>query len=92
MSKKGTTIEGLAVMVKKGFDAMDKRMDQMATKTELQELRKEVFDQFELIHADIRDIKIAIGPLVRVISALESEVRSLRMRIDRLEKKAGFSR
>ena len=85
MAKKQMKIEDLAVMIKKGFDST-------ATKAELQELRKETLEGFRIMGDDIRDIKITLGPLVRMVAALDSEVVSLKNRVARLERKAGIGR
>lgn len=58
MANKKITIENLAVMIKKGFD-------QTASKQELADFRKEVRERFMTVEDDIKDIKIALGPLVR---------------------------
>lgn len=42
MSKKNVTIEGLAVMVKKGFDDMGKRFDETAKEKDLNEIKERV--------------------------------------------------
>ena len=85
MAKRHMTIEDVAGMVKRGFD-------QTSTKQDLHEFRKEVNDRFNTVEDDIRDIKIALGPLVRVVAALESDVRSLHARVSRLERKTGLAR
>ena len=85
MSKKTITIEDLALMVQKGFA-------QTATKAELQDLRKDMLEHFRLLEDDIRDIKTVIGPLVRIVAALEHDVRSLNMRMNRLERKVGLTK
>lgn len=85
MTKKHMTIENLEGMVKRGFD-------HTTTKQDLHEFRKEVNDRFNTIEDDIRDIKIALGPLVRVVAALEHDVRGLYARVSRLERKAGLAR
>ena len=70
------TIEDLAVMVKRGFD-------QTASKDDLAhglgELRKEFWeanklfnDRLGVVEDDVHDIKVALGPLVRVVAALEN--------------------
>ena len=68
MAKK-ITIEKLAEMVHKGFL-------ETARKDELTSLRKDTNEGFrlvaeasDLIRADVRDIKITLGPLVRTVAA-----------------------
>ena len=72
-------------MVQKGFA-------QTATKAELQDLRKDMLEHFRLLEDDIRDIKTVIGPLVRIVAALENDVRSLNIRMNRLERKVGLTK
>lgn len=89
MAAKKLTIEDLAVMVKKGFD-------QTATRQYVDERFKSVDEKFKLMiesmdfmRADIRDIKITLGPLVRMVAALDVDVRNLQHRMGKLEKRAG---
>lgn len=87
-------IEDLAVMIKRGFDSMATKDDLkiLVTKTELQELRKEMIEGFRLVHDDLHDIKITIGPLVRVVATLNNEIANLRTRVERLEKRIGVGK
>lgn len=89
MVKQKMTIEDLALMVKRGFDDTTSRM---ATKQDLAELRKEFHERMSIMEDDIHDIKIALGPLVRVVAALESDVQHLNMRVNRLERKMGLAK
>ena len=96
MAKKQMTIEDLAVMVQKGFQEVTSKM---ATKQELNEFRKEFHDfqkdsmeEFDRITADIRDIKITLGPLVRTVAAMESQIQNLNTRVSRVERKTGLTR
>ncbi|MDP3770555.1 MAG: hypothetical protein Q8R40_06500 [bacterium] len=57
MTKKQMTIDDLGVMVQKGFRDVEERM---ATK----DMLKAVVDGMDIMRADIRDIKITLGPLV----------------------------
>ena len=92
MSKQKMTIEDLAVMVKRGFD-------QTASKQDLADLRKEFWDvhkhfdeRLRLIEDDIRDIKAALGPLVHMVAAMDTEIKNLNMRVNRLERKVGLAK
>lgn len=88
MAKKKMTIEELAGMVKRGFD-------NTATKGDLKRLEdiiKVMDDRISNLEDDVHDIKITMGPLVRMVVALESDMKSLSTRVNRLERKAGFSR
>ena len=92
--KKHSTIEDLAVMIKRGFDqtATKDELKPLVTKEELRELRRDMTEEFERINADLRDIKVSLGPLVRIVAAMESELKSHRLRIERLERKVGLAK
>lgn len=94
MAKRKTTIEDLAGMMKRGFD-------QVASTDELATIRKEMAtkqdasvlrDEIIRVGDDVRDIKLTLGPLVRTVAALENDMRTLHMRVNRLEKKSGFTK
>ena len=89
MAKQKMTIEDLAVMVKRGFDDTTSRM---ATKQDLVELRKEFHERMSNVEDDVHDIKIALGPLVHVVAVLDTDVKNLNMRVNRLERKAGLAK
>ena len=98
MAKK-ITIETLAVMIQNGFK-------ETASKKEVDELRgdfavyqkstdgrfKIIVDQLDLMSADIRDIKITLGPLVRMVAALDTDVQDLQIRMKRLEQKVALAK
>lgn len=101
--KKQMTIDDLAVMVQKEFQDMRRTMatkdmlKDMVTKDMLKDMVTKdmlqiVVDDIELIRADIRDIKITLGPLVRMVAALDTDVGHLMTRVARLEQKAGFGK
>lgn len=105
MAKKNLKIDDLAVMINRGFSDVHKRLDHTATKQELQDMRKEMATQQELqelrkdmtealriIADDVHDLKVAMGPLVRVVAALETDVRNLNMRVNRLERRSGLAK
>ncbi len=83
MVKKQMTIDDLAVMVQKGFHETHAIM---ATKDDLRLL----FDQIENVRADVHDIKITLGALVRTVAAHENEMADIRVRIARIERRAGI--
>lgn len=98
MAKKKLTIDDLAVMVKRGFDGTATKDDLkgFATKDDLKGLATKndfriLADDLEIIRADIRDIKGSLGPLVRTIAAQDREMQELRVRVARLERKAGVA-
>ncbi|MBU6415445.1 hypothetical protein KGQ34_04385, partial [Patescibacteria group bacterium] len=73
MAKTKMTIEQLARMVKRGFDQAATKDDlrNFATKDDLRDFRKDMIEGFDHINAEIRDIKIVLGPLVRMVAAQE---------------------
>ena len=89
MLKQKMTIEDLAVMVKRGFDDVTSRM---ATKQDLAELRKEFHERMSIMEDDIHDIKGALGPLVHMVAAMDTEIKNLNMRVSRLERKVGIAK
>ena len=92
MIKKQTTIDDLAVMVQKGFREIEHNMatkdmlENMATK----DMLKLVVESVDIIREDVRDIKITLGPLVRMVAALETDMQHLAIRVARLEQKSGL--
>lgn len=88
------TIDGLAAMVKRGFDQTVTKEDlkRFATKEDLQALRQAMLNELGSIRADIRDIKGTLGPLARVVTAQEHKLSSLRVRVARIEMKVGISK
>ena len=84
MLKQKMTIEHLAVMVKRGFDDVTSRM---ATKQDLAELRKEFHERMSNIEDDVHDIRGALGPSVHMVAAMDTDIRNLNMRVNRLERK-----
>ncbi len=96
---KEITLEKLAQMIQRGFE-------EAATKKELQALREDIDQRFEdmeqrfqavnnnidALHSEIREIKLALPPLLRTVAQLEVEVTDLRQRISRLERKAGLTK
>src|SRR6266852_2764798 len=45
-------------------------------------------DVLDLLRADVHDVKVALGPLVRTVASLEETVRHLDKRVTRLEERA----
>ena len=97
------TIENLAEMMQREFRALDKRfatkddLNGFATKDDLNGLAtkddlKALFEYVEHIRDDVRDIKITLGPLVHIAAGHDNEIGDMRIRIARLERKAGISK
>ena len=94
--KKNLTIDDLAVMIQNGFSDVS---DRMATKKEMNERFQQVDERINLIvegmdlmRADIHDIKLTLGPLVRTVAQMEDEIQNFHLRISRLEKKVGIGK
>lgn len=89
--KKIMTTDQLAVIVKRGFDDVTGRM---ATKQDLNELRtatrNELHEVYHALSGEIRDVKITLGPLGRMLAAHDVDISRLDRRVERLEKRAGF--
>lgn len=77
-------------MVKRGFDetATKRDLTALATKEQLQLVN----DNLDLARADIHDIKLALGPLVRHVAAMENILRDHGKRIERLERRVGATK
>ena len=98
MAKK-ITIETLAVMIQNGFKetASKKEMDERFNAVDgkfksVDGTFKAIVDQMDIMSADIRDIKITLGPLVRMVAALDTDVQDLQIRMKRLEHKVALSK
>ena len=82
-AKKQVTIDDLAVMVQNGFQEIRRTM---ATK----DMLSIVVDSMDLIREDVRDIKISLGPLVRMVATMDTDIDHLNIRVTRLENKRGL--
>ena len=105
MAKK-ITIESLAVMIQNGFketaskkevderfNAVDERFNAVDGKfNAVDGTFNAIVDQLDLMRADIRDIKITLGPLVHMVAALDTDVQDLQMRMKRLEQKVALTK
>ena len=85
---KKITIEDLAAMIKRGFD-------QTATKDDfhkVEEIQKDMLEELNTTHADIRHIRSTTDALVHSDIAQEAAIEDLISRVHRLEQKAGLIR
>ena len=102
---KKITLDTLAAMTQRGFKemgqhfdtvdqrfkAVDERFDRIDERFEKIDRKFEaVVSSIDLMQQDIKDIKITLGPLVRIVAALDSDVHKLNARVERLEKRAGL--
>lgn len=97
--KKNLTIDDLAIMIQHGFQ-------ETATKKEMNERFQQVDEKFkqvdekinlivegmDFMRADIHDIKLTLGPLVRTVTQMESEIQNFHLRLSRLERKTGIAK
>ena len=74
--KKKTTIDDLAVMMKKGFDGMDENLGQ---------LKKGMNEQFSKLEMGQEDIKLRLDQ-----AAYRFEMQALEKRVEVLEEHAGI--
>ena len=89
---KKITLESLARMIERGFE-------EVATKKELGNLRSYVVDRFAAMDLRLGDIdnqidqiKKILGPLARTVAQTEIEIRDLRARVMRLERRTGIAK
>ncbi len=68
MTKKITTVEELATMTQEEFLATGKTLDAITGTLHT------VVDTLDLIRADVHDIKLTLGPLVRQVAVMEEKV------------------
>ena len=79
-TKKETTLDQLAQMVAKGFDSIEKRLDNHESIFKTMNLR------IDGLEGDVRDIKNSIGPVIRMSAMQDKELSDLKHRVSRLEK------
>lgn len=83
--KKLNSVDELATLTQQGFLAGG-RFDRLDHKVDAG--LKAMTDVLDLMRADLHDVKIALGPLVRTVASLEETVRHLDKRVARLEEQA----
>ena len=84
------TLDGLAAMVKRGFDQMSTKDDLkgLATKNDL----KDIWDEMSTVHADVRYIRSTVDVLIRSEAGQDAAIQDLTSRVHRLEQKAGLAK
>jgi hypothetical protein len=88
--KKLNSIDELATLTQQEFLAVGQRLDRLDHKVDAG--FKAMTDVLDLIRADLHDVKIALGPLVRTVASLEETVRRLDKRVTRLEEQGTSAR
>jgi len=86
--KKLNSIDELAALTQQEFLAVGHRFDRLDHKVEAG--FRAMTDVLDLMRADLHDVKIALGPLVRTVASLEETVRHLDKRVVRLEEQAAL--
>lgn len=103
---KNITNEHLAEMIQRGFQEtstkkemeekfrqIDRRFEQVDERFEqVDEKIKLIVESMDFVRADIHDMKLTLGPLVRTVTAMEDELRNFHLRISRLERKTGITK
>jgi hypothetical protein len=85
------SLEELATLTQREFLAIGERFGGLEHKVDrLDQKVNTVVDTLDLMRADLHDIKLALGPLVRSVASLEEMVRHLDKRVVRLEEQATF--
>jgi hypothetical protein len=84
--KKFNSIDELAALTQQEFLAVGRRFDRLDPKVDAG--FKAMADVLDLMRADLHDVKVALGPLVRTVASLEETVRHLDKRVARLEEQA----
>ena len=92
IQKNTEEINSLAIAVKKGFEEVHERM---ATKDEintLKEIQKDMFEELNATHDDVRYVRNTVNKLVQNDIAQDVVLKNLSARVHRLERKAGIAR
>ena len=95
------TIEDLAIMVKRGFDQtatkediheLEQRVGQVEQRMATKEDIKDIWEELNATHADVRHIRSTVDALVHSDIAQEAAIEDLISRVHRLEQKVGLAR
>ncbi len=97
MKKNNTSIiiEDLAGMVKRGFDQTATKDDVYILTHRLdrvEKIQKDMFEELNAAHTDIRHIRSTTDALVHSDIAQEAAIEDLTSRVHQIEKKAEFAR
>jgi hypothetical protein len=93
--RKPTTLDDLATMINQGFTEtqhyLDKRLGGMDQRLEKMEgVLKDVVQELNATHEDVRAIRTTVSPLVRNDAAQDAAINTLSARVARLEKNVGL--
>ena len=78
-------IENLAISTARGFSDMDKRFEGNDN------LTKTIIDRLDGLGSSVADIKRTLGPIVQMIAISEREINSIKLRLNRVERKVGIN-
>ena len=82
-------IDNLARMTAKGFERVDKRFDEMATKEQLQavnrELKADLVEVRQELKSDIRDVRTIVLETDTKVDGFDKEMRDVTERVTLLE-------
>jgi hypothetical protein len=89
---KPTTLDDLAAMINFSFTEAQKHMDaQLASlKGELTGIMKDMAEELTATHEDVRYIRTTVNLLVRNDVAQDAAIKTLSVRVARLEKNVGL--
>jgi hypothetical protein len=87
------SLEELATLTQKEFLLVGERFGGLEQRAGALEKRvdtgfKAITDLLDLMRADLHDMSVALGPLVRTVASLEETVRRLDKRVVRLEEQS----
>ena len=104
--KKGISLDGLAVMIQRGFSSTVNKEEFISFKDEMYDFKDEMLsfksktesalyninEKLQTIDGRIDAIEKTLGPLVHVTGALQREYRNHELRISKLERKVGVDK
>jgi hypothetical protein len=96
-TKQKMTLERLARITERGFASVEGRLDSAEERlgrfqADVDSRLEGVDRKLDSMENELREIGIVLGPLVRTVAAMEIDLRELRGRVNRLERKAGLSK
>jgi chaperonin cofactor prefoldin len=86
---KPMTLDDLAVMINQGFMETQKHIDQSIGKVE--GVLKDVVEELHATHEDVRYVRNTVTMLVKSDAAQDAALKTLAVRVTRLENKVGLA-
>ncbi|HEY4516057.1 MAG TPA: hypothetical protein VJH67_02625 [Candidatus Paceibacterota bacterium] len=84
------TVDSLAISAKNGFDNMVSKTEFGDFKDEINTTLFNIDNKLRTVDQRLEAIEKILGPLMRVSSLMQNEIRNLNSRVARLEHKAGI--